>query len=92
MTVIQEAKDLTKLSIEELIGSLLTHELNMAQREKEEEPMKKKTIIFKSTIHFEESDESEEEEDKEESEDDEDMALLTRKFKKFLMKRSVKKK
>ena len=54
--------------------------------------MKKKTITFKSTIYFEESDELEEEEDEEESEDDEDMALLTKKFKKFLMDRSVKKK
>ena len=30
VTVIQEAKDFTKLSMEELIGSLMTYELNMA--------------------------------------------------------------
>ena len=65
VTAIQEAKDLTKLSLEELIGSLMTHELNMAQKEEEEEP-KRKTIAFKSTAKFEGSDESEEDEEEEE--------------------------
>ena len=60
MIAIQEAKDLTKLSLEELIGPLMTHELNMAQREEEEESKKMKTITFKSTAHYKESDESEE--------------------------------
>ena len=92
MTVIQEVKDLTKLFLEELIGSLMIYELNMAQREEEKESKKMKTIIFKSTTHDEENDESEEEEDKEESDNDEDMALLIEKFKKFLMERSMKKK
>ena len=43
----KEAKDLTKLFTEELIGSLMTHELNMHQKEEEEEPKKKKIITFK---------------------------------------------
>ena len=43
MTTIQEVKDLNKLILEELIGSLMTHELNMNQK-KEEEVKKKKTL------------------------------------------------
>ena len=34
VTVIQEAKDLTRLSMEELLGSLKTHELVMMNRSK----------------------------------------------------------
>ena len=92
VTAIWEAKDLTKLSLEELIDLLITHKLNMTQKEEEEEPKKMKTIVFKFIAHDEESNDSEEEEDEKESEDDEDMASLTRKFKKFLIKKSMKKK
>ena len=67
MIAIQEVRDLTKLSMEELIGSFMTHKLNMHQKEEEEEP-KKKTIAFKSTTKFEESYKSEDE-SKEEDED-----------------------
>ncbi|KAG1346644.1 hypothetical protein COCNU_06G004730 [Cocos nucifera] len=83
---------LTKLSLKELMSSLMTHALNMAQEE-EEKPRKMKTIVFKSTAQYEESDESNEEEDEEESEDDdEDIELLASKFKKLLIKKSLKKK
>nr|XP_019704707.1 probable LRR receptor-like serine/threonine-protein kinase At3g47570 [Elaeis guineensis] len=81
MTVIQKAKDLIKLSLEELIDSLMTYELNLARKEEEEEP-KRKTITFKSTINFEGSDESEEDEEEESEEDDKDIILLSKKFKK----------
>ena len=76
------------------MGSLMTHELNMAQKKEEEVLRKMKTIAFKSIAQHEESDESEEEEeDEEESEEnDEDMELHTSKFKKFLLKRNMKKK
>ena len=89
--VIQEAKNLTKLFLNELVGSLMTHELNMAQKEEEEES-KKKTIAFKSTVNFEGSNESKEDEKKESEDDDEDIILLSKKFKKFLMKKDLKKK
>ena len=92
VTAIQEAKDLTKLSLEKLMGSLMIYELNIARKKEKEEPKKIKTIAFKSTTQYEESDESDEEENEEESEDDENLAFLTRKFKKFLKERDMKKK
>ncbi|EHA8586596.1 putative girdin-like [Cocos nucifera] len=88
MTAIQEAKDLTKLSLEELMGSLMTHEMHRAPKEDEEEPKKMKTIAFKSTSNYQESDESKEDEEK----DDEGIVLLSRKFKNFLIKKDIKKK
>ena len=48
ITAIQEMKDLNKLPLEELIRSLMTHELVMGQH-MEEESRKKKTIALKST-------------------------------------------
>ena len=33
VTTIQEAKDLTKLPLEELIGSLMTYEINLAKKQ-----------------------------------------------------------
>ena len=49
VTAIQEAKDLNILSLEELLGSLMTHELSMKQHQ-EEDVKKKRTIVLKSTI------------------------------------------
>ena len=81
VTAIQEAKDLNTLPLEELLGSLMTHELSMKQHQ-EDEVKKKRTIALKSTTSPDyETDESEDEEQ------DEEMALITRKFKKFLRKR-----
>ena len=81
VTTIQEAKDLKKIALEELIGLLMTHELNINQG-KEKEVKKKKSIVPKATaIHEEESD------SEEDSEDDKEMAILARKFKKFMRRR-----
>ena len=81
MTIIQEAKDLNILSLEELLGSLMIHELSMKQHQ--EEDIKKKMIIaLKSTAQPDE-----ESDDTENKEQDEEMALITRRFKKFLKKR-----
>ena len=41
VTPIQEAKDLTKLLMEELIGSLMTYEINLAKKQQEGEDKKK---------------------------------------------------
>ena len=76
VTVIQEAKDLTKLPLEDLIGSLMAYEITMKSRPKEED-MKKKSIIFKASI-------IDKEEEEEASEEDEDLALIIGKFKKFI--------
>ncbi|GAV68999.1 DUF4219 domain-containing protein/UBN2 domain-containing protein [Cephalotus follicularis] len=60
VTAIEEAKDLTKLKLEDLLGSLLTHELAMWRIEHGNEEM----VVFKSLIK-ENSDEEEEEVSKE---------------------------
>ncbi|TYK29857.1 zf-CCHC domain-containing protein/UBN2 domain-containing protein [Cucumis melo var. makuwa] len=51
VTSIQEAKDLTKLPVEELIGLLMTHEIIMKEH-LEDESKKKKSITLR-TISFE---------------------------------------
>ncbi|RVW80013.1 hypothetical protein CK203_055834 [Vitis vinifera] len=48
VTAIQEAKDLTKLPLEELIGSLMTYEINLAKKQQEGEDKKKKSITLKA--------------------------------------------
>ncbi len=76
VTAIQEAKDLNSLLLEELLGSLMTYELSMKQNLEEDEPKKRRTIALKSTLHEDESEDFE-------SENSEEMALITRRFKKF---------
>ena len=44
VTAIQEAKDLTKLPMKELIGSLMTYEINLTKKLQEGEDKKKKSI------------------------------------------------
>nr|CAN81374.1 hypothetical protein VITISV_020869 [Vitis vinifera] len=73
VTTIQEAEDLTKLPLEELIGSLITYEINLAKKQQESEDKKKKSIALKATTKEEEV------EEKKQSEEDEDLALITRK-------------
>lgn len=77
VTAIEEAKDLTKMSLDELLGSLMTHEFMLKGREEEAKP--KRSLALKSSHQ-----ESEEEE--EESDDDKETALLTKRFKKFMRK------
>jgi len=58
VTAIQESKDLSKLSMEDLIGNLMTYELELkAKEERNNSESKKKTIALKSK---EESDEEQE--------------------------------
>ena len=58
VTTIQESKDLSKLSMEELIGNLMTYELELkAKEERNNSESKKKTIALKCK---EESDDEEE--------------------------------
>ncbi|RVW57819.1 hypothetical protein CK203_115938 [Vitis vinifera] len=54
VTTIQEAKYLTKLPMEELIGSLMTYEINLAKKLQESEDKKKKNIALKATTKEEE--------------------------------------
>ena len=81
VTVIQEAKDLTKLPLEELIGSLMTYEINLAKKQQEGEDKKKNSIALKATTKKEEEEEVEEEK---QSEEDEYLAIISRKFNKLM--------
>ena len=80
-TAIQEAKDLATLPLEQLIGSLMTYEMNLQQKLAEFEK-KKKVIALKTTTSIDESSGS----TSEEGEDDE-MPLISRKCKRFMRKK-----
>ena len=82
VTAIQEAKDLNILPLEELLGSLMTHELSMKQYQ-EENVKKKRIIALKSTTQL-----NEESEETKNEKQDKEMALITRKFKRFLKKKN----
>ncbi|GAV85376.1 UBN2 domain-containing protein, partial [Cephalotus follicularis] len=71
VTVIEEAKDLTTLPLEQLLGSLMTHETTMKNHESEVTNVRK-TVTLRASKEENESDE------------DGDMALITTQFKKFL--------
>ena len=72
VTAIQETKDLNTLELDELMGSLMTHEITM--RTHEDHDKKKKGFAFKSSIK---------EEDSSNEDDDEKFAMMARRFKKF---------
>ena len=80
VTTIQEAKYLNTLSLEELLGSLMTYELSIKQILEEKESKKHRTIALKSTQAEEESEDSD-------SKNSEEMALITRRFRKFFRKK-----
>ena len=82
VTAIQEAKDLTSLIFEELLGSLMTHELTLNQLDKEE-MKKKKSIALKAVIQGE-SEESDDEDDKES-----EISLLAKKIGRFMRKKNL---
>ncbi|GAV79094.1 zf-CCHC domain-containing protein/UBN2 domain-containing protein [Cephalotus follicularis] len=78
VTAIEEAKDLNTLPLEELLGSLMTHEMTIKNHEDDEEQdkKKKKVIAFKSSTTDSSGEDS-----------DDEMALITRRFKKYLAKK-----
>ncbi|GAV82569.1 zf-CCHC domain-containing protein [Cephalotus follicularis] len=78
VTAIEKAKDLSTLPLEQLLGSLMTHETTMKNHENVE-VKKKKSIAFKASKEDSESDE------------DRDVALITSQFKRFLKNQKGKK-
>ncbi|MQL81988.1 hypothetical protein Taro_014454, partial [Colocasia esculenta] len=86
-TVIEDSKDLSTMKLDELIGSMMTYEINL--KRKETEVNLRKTIALKasnkssSSSKKEAQQESDESESSSDSENDE-MVMLTRQFKKFL--------
>ncbi|GAV79904.1 UBN2 domain-containing protein, partial [Cephalotus follicularis] len=78
VTAIEEAKNLNVLALEDLLGSLMTHELSMQKKDDDEEKeKKKKKIVALKSSQTEDSDDDEDD-------DDEELAFITRRFKKFL--------
>ena len=73
VTAIQEAKDMNKITLDELIGNLQTYELRKNSQQKEEQK-KDRGLALKA------------QEDVDSDLEDEEMALMTRKFKKFFKK------
>ncbi|KAG2666401.1 hypothetical protein I3760_15G058700 [Carya illinoinensis] len=67
ISTILEARDLKKLEVNELIGSLITHEYTLKRGEEEGKP--KKSLALKAVPHESESDEDEENDDKDEEPD-----------------------
>ncbi|GAV64551.1 zf-CCHC domain-containing protein/UBN2 domain-containing protein [Cephalotus follicularis] len=79
VTAIEEAKNLNVLALEDILGSLMTHELSMQKKDDDEEKenKKKKIVALKSS-------QNEDSEDDDDDDNDEELAFLTRRFKKFL--------
>ena len=77
MTTIQETKDLTKLSLEELIGSLMIYEIELYNHPRVEE--NEKSIAFMDSINDDEEEESESEDSMEEEciNEDANMCFMT---------------
>ncbi|KAK2967947.1 hypothetical protein RJ640_026374 [Escallonia rubra] len=75
LTAIQEAKDLNVLKLEELVGSLMTHEITMKIHDEEETTSKKKNLTLKAETSHESTESS--------NDSDLEMAFITRRFKKF---------
>ncbi|GAV56842.1 UBN2 domain-containing protein, partial [Cephalotus follicularis] len=69
VTTIEEAKNLNILPLEDLLGSLMTHELSMQNKDddEEKEKKKKKIVALKSSIV----------EDSEDDDENEELALIT---------------
>ncbi|KAK9217771.1 hypothetical protein WN943_006399 [Citrus x changshan-huyou] len=80
-TAIEEAKDLNVLPINDLIGSLISYEEDLAAEKGHEE--KKKNIALKA---------SKRESDEESEMDDEELAMLARRFRKFYKKNNEQRK
>ena len=49
MTAIQEAKNLTKMGLDELLRSLMTHDITLKSNKKNDESKKKREIVFKTS-------------------------------------------
>ncbi|KAH9697041.1 hypothetical protein KPL71_023435 [Citrus sinensis] len=81
MTAIEEAKDLNILPIDDLVGSLISYEEDLATEKGNEE--KKKSIVLKASKY---------ESDEESELDEEEMDMLARKFRKFFKNPSERRK
>ena len=81
VTAIQEAKDLNALSLDELMGSLITHELTMQHR-MDDDQKRRKSMAFKAIMETIEG--SEDEHSSDNNIQDEDLSMIVRKFMRFM--------
>ncbi|MBE2321302.1 hypothetical protein DVA67_035630, partial [Solirubrobacter sp. CPCC 204708] len=87
ITAIQEAKDIEEIDIDELLGSLITHETAM-KKEKEaiqnekDNAQVKRTLALKSSIL--EDNVGDDFTNNDDDDDDDDVALITRQFQSYL--------
>ena len=83
MTAISEIRDLSKLSTAALFGKLMEHELELKRlKEQETVERKPKGLALKGSAQ------SDINEEKEDAEHDETISLLTKRFNRFLKKKS----
>ena len=87
VTAIQEAKYLSKIPLDELIGSLMIHEITMQDHDQGKDSKKKRSIALKSFVLQDIDSENKEEC----SDNEEDLAMTTLKFKNFFKKKNFKK-
>ena len=80
-TVIEDSKDLSKISFDELIWSLMTYEINL--KRSEEHIIKTKPGALKASSSNKDKNQEKTSSDESESNEDE-IALMTRQFRKFL--------
>ena len=78
-------QNLNQLSLEELLGFLMTYEQTMMHQEKEDSNKRKKILAFKS------SNQKNNMKIKESNDENENLTLITKKFKSFLKMKSKKK-
>ncbi|EOY00257.1 Uncharacterized protein TCM_010085 [Theobroma cacao] len=84
VTAILEAKDLNVITLDEICGSLLTHELELKEKEEEdkrEAKENKKSIALKASI-------LEEELNSLSCDDDEELAMVAKRFRKLMGQRN----
>jgi gag-polypeptide of LTR copia-type/Zinc knuckle len=85
-TVIEDSKNLSTMSLDELIGSLMTYEINL-KRSESENLVKKKSLALKASSSTTSKNKSQKDSDSENASsksDHEEISLLTRQFRKFM--------
>jgi len=83
VTAISESRDLSKLGTAALFGKLMEHEMEL-NRLKEQETVERKS----KGLALKASEQNEIKEEKEDAENDDTISLLTKRFSKFLKKKS----
>lgn len=85
VTAIEDSRNLNDFKLEKLIGSLFTYEMTLKYESKKEEPkneeVKQKDLAIKSLL------EKDERSTRSNSENEEDMAMIARKFNRFMKKK-----